>query len=251
MGSNTVLTQAAASPATTATTTTIADTRSVGTPPVCNAVEASETNATQDSVNNNDITELRWQHLAPMWTSGKNQFEQSGLLPPWKMFVFGDGSPTRHLHLLTGEPTQVDVISMDKIFARDEAAPASIDAVTYPIIRRQVWLTSGGKRMGYATSWWNAADVEAHMQDASKPIWLNLTATRTELYRDIEQVFLGNNSELENGFGHKGPFWGRHYTLYNEKKPLCVIYEVFSPELQHYLGPMTSSIVPSAHAALD
>ena len=39
-------------------------------------------------------------------------------------------------------------------------------------------------------------------------------------------------------FREKGPFLGRHYLFWHHGRPLTVIYEVFSPKLSRWLGPM-------------
>lgn len=42
--------------------------------------------------------------------------------------------------------------------------------------------------------------------------------------------------------GAKGPFWGRQYVFFwKGGMPLTVIYEVFSPKLERYLGKMQQS----------
>jgi hypothetical protein len=46
----------------------------------------------------------------------------------------------------------------------------------------------------------------------------------------------GESPELEKAWGVKGPFWARHYIFWAGSCPLCVIYEVFSPKLEQYLG---------------
>ena len=61
-------------------------------------------------------------------------------------------------------------------------------------------------------------------------------AQRTELYREIKRVFLGNQPELEEAFGCSGPFWGRYYLFWKDGRPLTLIYEVFSHSLDAYLG---------------
>lgn len=52
------------------------------------------------------------------------------------------------------------------------------------------------------------------------------------------QVYVGHSPRLEELFGVAGPFWGRHYTFWHDGQPLTLIYEVFSPRLTAYLGPM-------------
>jgi hypothetical protein len=88
----------------------------------------------------------------------------------------------------------------------------------------------------YACSWWNAAAFSAAMPAAGSPIWRNLASTRTEAYRDLCTVYLGDNPALEAEFNAPGPFWGRHYVLYVGGAPLTVVYEVFGPRLREWLG---------------
>jgi len=152
--------------------------------------------------------------------------------------LLGDGSPTRHLQLLTGEPTEVDVIDMSAIGMSPDGAPPLIQAVPGPRLRRQVWLrTASGQRLAYATSWWENSHVDEYLQNKSLPIWASLARLRTELYRDVQGIEHGDSKALELAFGQPGPFWGRYYLFWHHGKPLTLIYEVFSPYLTKYLGP--------------
>ncbi|NJK56778.1 MAG: DUF98 domain-containing protein [Pleurocapsa sp. SU_5_0] len=155
------------------------------------------------------------------------------------MLLLGDGSPTHLLQLLTGERTEVDVIDMSLIGTTDDSAPAEIKFITEPRLRRQVWLrTASGQRLAYAASWWNGSNVDDYLQNRSLPVWRSLTDLHTELYRDVRGIYYGHCPELETAFGQKAPFWGRHYLFWHDRQPLTLIYEVFSPYLQKYLGQM-------------
>lgn len=189
--------------------------------------------------------ELRspWQRLNPLWQGDEKTVQQGlphhQLAPSWQMLLLGDGSPTRHLQLLTGEPTEVDVIDMSAIGMDTDGAPTQIEAVPGPRLRRQVWLrTASGQRLAYATSWWEASHVDEYLQNRSLPIWASLARLRTELYRDVQGIHYGQSAALEQAFEQSGPFWGRHYLFWHHKQPLTLIYEVFSPYLTRYLGPM-------------
>lgn len=161
------------------------------------------------------------------------------LSPTWQVLLLGDGSPTRHLQLLTGEPTEVDVIDMSLVDQEVAGAPEQLQAVPGPWIRRQVWLrTASGQRLAYATSWWEASHVDEYLQNRSLPVWSNLARLRTELYRDIQGIQYGNSVPLELAFDQRGPFWGRHYLFWHHGRPITLIHEVFSPYLAKYLGPM-------------
>jgi chorismate lyase len=127
---------------------------------------------------------------------------------------------------------------MSPIGMNTDGAPALIQAVPGPRLRRQVWLrTASGQRLAYATSWWENSHVDEYLQNRSLPIWASLARLRTELYRDVQGLYYGDSKALELAFGQPGPFWGRHYLFWHHGEPLTLIYEVFSPYLTKYLGP--------------
>lgn len=186
---------------------------------------------------------MPWYVLEPLWQGGEAIVQQGlphhQLAPAWQMLLLGDGSPTRHLQLLTGEPTEVDVLDMSLIGMAGDNAPEQIEVVPGPRLRRQVWLrTASGQRLAYATSWWEASHVDDYLQNRSLPIWASLSRLRTELYRDIQGIHYGHCLALEVAFEQVGPFWGRHYLFWHHGRPLTLIYEVFSPYLVKYLGPV-------------
>lgn len=186
-----------------------------------------------------------WHALQPLWQGDRSVVAQGlphdQLSPAWQILMLGDGSPTRHLQLLTREPTEVDVIDMSLVGKAGDAAPAQVEQVPGPHLRRQVWLrTASGQRLAYATSWWEASHVDEYLENRDLPIWASLAKLRTELYRDIQGIYFGHSDDLEAAFEQKGPFWGRHYLFWHHGKPLTMIYEVFSPYLIRYLGPMGS-----------
>ncbi len=188
-----------------------------------------------------------WHRLHTYWEGGEEKVRQglphSQLSPAWQILLLGDGSPTRHLQLLTGEPTEVDVIDMSPVGMDRDSAPDAIELVPGPRLRRQVWLkTASGQRLAYAASWWEASHVDEYLQNRSLPIWASLARLRTELYRDVQGLYYGESKALELAFGQEGPFWGRHYLFWHHGKPLTLIYEVFSPYLTQYLGPMQGVI---------
>ncbi|MEB3181278.1 MAG: chorismate lyase [Nostocaceae cyanobacterium] len=185
-----------------------------------------------------------WHRLTPIWQGGEEIIQQglphSLLAPAWQLLLLGDGSPTRHLQLLTSETTEVDVIDMSLVGMDCDGAPELIEKVPGPRLRRQVWLrTASGQRLGYATSWWEASHVDEFLQNRSLPVWASLARIRTELYRDVQGIYYGHSEALEAGFGQSGPFWGRHYLFWHHGQPLTLIYEVFSPYLTKFLGQMS------------
>ncbi len=191
--------------------------------------------------NNSATLPQQWHCLSPIWEGGK-EIIQTGLphtqlSPIWQMVLLGDGSPTRNFQILTGEPTEVDVMEMVPIGEDDDGAPESIELIAKPRIRRQVCLrTASGEKLLYATSWWNVDRVDEYLKNRSLPIGKSLSRSHTELYQDIQGIYYGKSSALDKTFGESGPFWGRHYLFWHDRQPLSLIYEVFSPCLQKYLG---------------
>lgn len=184
-----------------------------------------------------------WHALDPIWQGGEEAIRQGlphhQLAPAWQILLLGDGSPTRHLKLLTREPTEVDAIDMSPIGTDSDGAPELIHTIPGPRLRRQVWLrTASGQRLAYATSWWEASHVDDYLQNRALPIWENLSRIRAELYRDVRRIYYGRSQALEDAFDERGPFWGRHYLFWHHGQPLTLIYEVFSPYLRRYLGEM-------------
>jgi hypothetical protein len=83
--------------------------------------------------------------------------------------LLGDGSPTRHLRLLTGEAVAIDLIAMEAEQGEHPGAPSEVKELQAPLLRRQVWLTCGGTPLAWAESWWNQAEAELHLQDRNQP----------------------------------------------------------------------------------
>ena len=59
---------------------------------------------------------------------------------PWKLMLLGDGSPTRHLQLLTNQETKIKLISMQLDPLSTQEGPTELNQLNGPLIRRQVWI---------------------------------------------------------------------------------------------------------------
>ena len=150
--------------------------------------------------------------------------------------LLGDGSPTRHLQLLTNQETKIKLISMrvDPLFI--EEGPKELNQLNGPLIRRQVWIKNNNKNLAWAESWWNAEQVSENLKAKEEPIWKNLTQDRSELFREVDSISIVNSQWLEEKFHFQGPFWSRNYRFFRDKKPLTIIREVFNPHLECLLG---------------
>jgi len=150
--------------------------------------------------------------------------------------LLGDGSPTRHLHLLTGYEVQVQLIAMEIENFPSKEAPIEVAELKKPLLRRQVWLKCGQNTLAWAESWWNLLEAEKHLHNKDQPIWKSLTQDRSELFREVDGLALVTAKWLEYKFESEGPFWSRHYRFFRQQKELTVIREVFSPLLERWLG---------------
>lgn len=190
------------------------------------------------------VVESSWPRLdllnIPSEKMIRNGLPHWQLSPTWQMLILGDGSPTRHLQLLTGEKIVVDVIDMSPT---QEEPPEEIEQIENPRILRQVWLkTVSGEKLAYAASWWAMSQVDEYLQNRSLPIWDSLSILHTELYRDVRQLYCGHSAFLSEQFAQNSPFWGRHYLFWHRQQPLTLIYEVFSPVLEKYLGKLSINL---------
>ena len=158
------------------------------------------------------------------------------LAGPWQLMLLGDGSPTRHLKLLTGNEVKVKLIAMETELTAQQGSPIEVKELETPLLRRQVWLQCGEKTLAWAESWWNQKEAEVHLVNKDQAIWESLTQGRSELFREVDGLALVNSEWLESKFNQKGPFWSRHYRFFRQAKELTVIREVFSPELEIWLG---------------
>jgi chorismate-pyruvate lyase len=192
---------------------------------------------------------MLWPSPRPLWQAAPAAVSAAVaplLSGPWRLLLLGDGSPTRHLQSLTGLPVEVEVIAMAADPEPGVEAPAEVAELELPLLRRQVWLRCGRNTLAWAESWWNQAEAERHLRQRSQPIWRSLTAGRAELYREVDGLALVQAPELEAGFGCAGPYWSRHYRFFRAGRELTVIREVFSPQLQAWLGPAEAGPGPRA-----
>jgi chorismate--pyruvate lyase len=196
------------------------------------AVSATQTTPLQAS------PQVLWQAPFQTVVSGSAGRMLSGA---WRLLLLGDGSPTRHLELLSGQAVEIELIAMAPDPAPSSDAPLEIDELPAPLLRRQVWLRCGQQTLAWAESWWNLAAAGTNLKDREQPIWRSLTAHRAELFREVDGLAQVEAGWLADRFGHAGPFWSRHYRFFRGGQPLTVIREVFSPELERWLGPAEQS----------
>ena len=188
---------------------------------------------------------VTWQATTEAVLSGQAGAVLSGA---WRLMLLGDGSPTRHFQLLTGDPVDIELIAM----AADDATsansggppPPEISELDAPLLRRQVWLRCGTQTLAWAESWWNQQQADAYLQQREQPIWRSLTSHRAELFREVDGLARVDAPWLEERFGEPGPFWSRHYRFFRGGKELTVIREVFSPALERWLGPASAGTAP-------
>ena len=94
--------------------------------------------------------EVIWKASKESVLSGRGHHKLSGA---WQLMLLGDGSPTRHLKLLTGHEVAIKVISMGTENNNETGVPEEINELEPPMIRRQVWLTCGDLTLAWAESW--------------------------------------------------------------------------------------------------
>tara|TARA_B100001989_G_scaffold74160_1_gene50738 strand:- start:12 stop:620 length:609 start_codon:yes stop_codon:yes gene_type:complete len=187
-------------------------------------------------VENNNLfnsPEILWESSASVFLD-KNKFPE--IPGAWKLMLLGDGSPTRHLQLLTKKETKIELIGMNLDHELSKKTPIEINQLTKPLIRRQVWIKNNDITLAWAESWWNIDAVNTNLTNKKEPIWKNLTKDRSELFREVDTISIVDSHWLQKEFSFKGPFWSRNYRFFRNKKPLTIIREVFNPFIEKWLG---------------
>ncbi len=174
-----------------------------------------------------------WEALTGSVLTGKVPVKLCGA---WQLMLLGDGSPTRHLSLLTGHEVKIELVAMELENSPNKTAPKEVKELKTPLLRRQVWLKCNSQTLAWAESWWNKTEAEHHLKNKNQPIWKSLTEGRSELFREVDGLALVEAKWLEQKFQREGPFWSRHYRFFRQNQELTVIREVFSPELEKWLG---------------
>ena len=176
---------------------------------------------------------ILWESNASVFLDKNNYPEIPGA---WKLMLLGDGSPTRHLQLLTKQETKIELIGMylDDELLKD--TPKEINQLTKPLVRRQVWIKNNNLTLAWAESWWNIEAVNINLTNKKEPIWKNLTKDRSELFREVDTIAIVDSDWLQKEFSCTGPFWSRNYRFFRNKKPLTIIREVFNPYIENWLG---------------
>ena len=159
----------------------------------------------------------------PLWEapteevlSGKGEITQA-LPGPWQLMLLGDGSPTRHLRLLTGYEVEIKLIGMEIETSPNSDAPIEVRELKPPLLRRQVWLLCNSQTLAWAESWWNLNEAKRHLKNKDQPIWSSLTKGKSELFREVDGLALVNADWLESEFQITGPFWSRHYRFFRKQ----------------------------------
>ena len=175
-----------------------------------------------------------------LWESNASVFLDKNKFPEipgaWKLMLLGDGSPTRHLQLLTKKETKIELIGMNLDNELSKDTPKEINQLTKPLIRRQVWIKNNDITLAWAESWWNIDAVKTNLTNKKEPIWKNLTKDRSELFREVDTISIVDSHWLQKEFSLTGPFWSRNYRFFRNKKPLTIIREVFNPYIEKWLG---------------
>eukprot|EP01098_Paradermamoeba_levis_P005301 TRINITY_DN2249_c0_g1_i1.p1 TRINITY_DN2249_c0_g1~~TRINITY_DN2249_c0_g1_i1.p1 ORF type:complete len:226 (-),score=44.24 TRINITY_DN2249_c0_g1_i1:202-879(-) len=193
----------------------------------------------------------KWQRLESVIfcskvVPGLNLTKEMGVSNFWKVLILGDGSTTRMFNILTDKEIQVDLLETSDPLKKEnlhetnaDSPPSTIETLQLPVVRRQIWLRTEdpSERLLYAVSWWREDAIKSHLQNPKQPIGSNFFVQKTETHRELLEVECGFSDFFSREFSHPGPFWARTYLFWNGERPITLIYEVFSPLLEVWLGP--------------
>nr|UAD87759.1 hypothetical protein [Gracilaria textorii] len=143
------------------------------------------------------------------------------LIPPeWRFILMSDGSFTQNLNSLTGQ----QIITCPTYIKRQYITPK--------MKIRKVYLQDTSKRnLAFAQSNWilQINNKIYKTLNNNQPIGKSLIKHKTDIYKDIHEIYYVYSIYLEHVFNSTEPIWGRKYTIYHESQPITTIQEFFSP----------------------
>nr|YP_009774136.1 conserved hypothetical plastid protein [Caulacanthus okamurae]QIZ74753.1 conserved hypothetical plastid protein [Caulacanthus okamurae] len=138
----------------------------------------------------------------------------------WLLILVNDGSFTETLTYLTGKKISIEIVkqhSLKKICTT-----------------REIWLQNNKNvKLAFAKSFLPLSKVIELYNN--KPIGQSLIEHKTDIYKDIHEIYYGYCQYLENRFDCKGPLWGRKYTIYYNETRLVTLQEIFAPKIINFL----------------
>jgi chorismate-pyruvate lyase len=154
----------------------------------------------------------------------------------WKIFLVSDGSLTRNINTIQGQTIRINNIKhnhklspLDKLFF---GAIKNKKNEEQKLLKREVWLVNEDhKSMAFAESYRTRNNLQTTSLYYNQPIGKSMIEAEIDIHRQLQTIYYGYSSEIEQIFDSYGPIWGRSYFIYCDKKPAVLIHEFFSPAL--------------------
>lgn len=140
-----------------------------------------------------------------------------------QLILINDGSFTQNINLLTGKNIYI------KMFQKFN----KISKKNYRNVRC-IWLENNlYTKLLFARSIWalNSINIIDIKTTSNTPLGRSLIQSKTDINKQINEIYYGYCQYLEYKFQFNNPVWGRKYTLYYNKKSYIIIQEFFSPLL--------------------
>nr|YP_009295835.1 hypothetical protein Schim_089 [Schimmelmannia schousboei]AOM64770.1 hypothetical protein Schim_089 [Schimmelmannia schousboei] len=150
----------------------------------------------------------------------------SSIIPTeWQLILMNDGSFTQNLHSLTGKHININI--SQTLNARSNNKKKN---------RRVIWLEDEiNNKFISARSLWILQSNNNQYIKTNKPVGQSFIESKADIYKEINEIYYGYCTYLEQKFNSKNPIWGRKYTLYYNQQSYAIIQEFFSPQLINFL----------------
>nr|QCI07961.1 hypothetical protein [Plumaria plumosa] len=144
----------------------------------------------------------------------------------WQIILTNEGSFTLTLDSLTYTKTRIKM--SQKKYEISSHITRSI---------RCVWLENTiYTKLTFARSLWllTYKDLQCIEKYNYQPIGQSFIESKTDIYKQIHEIYYGHCQYLEKYFKTDKPIWGRKYTLYYKNISYTTIQEFFSPNLINF-----------------
>lgn len=141
----------------------------------------------------------------------------------WKLILMSDGSFTKNLHSITGYNTDIKISQKYNVINNKLARNIRITWLKNHYHKELAFAQSicilKKKYTSYITLY------------KDKPIGTSFISSKTDIYKNIEEIYYGHCYYLEKKFNSKKGIWGRKYTIYYTPDSYITIQEFFSPQI--------------------
>lgn len=161
----------------------------------------------------------------------------------WRFMLINDGHIVRVMRVLTKGRSKLNVLEDVKVESGIYVPHIDQMLLGQWRRRRTSVVDSYGTVLVHSISWWEETTfAQLDKQVTDERGWDYYDLVHWEIARKVNSLHFGLCQELSSLFRKSGPYWGKSHSFKIGGQVRVFTYEVLSPNLSQYIGPMTSPL---------